>query len=179
MRSGRAVCVPAVKGTYERHFGQESIQAAWSEIMMNASKDIGRTIDYLEARPNEFDSRKLAYFGQSLGAGVGPIMTAMEPRFKASILVGGGLPPHRPRPEADAFNFVPRVTVPTLMIAGRHDFFFPVEASQKPMFDLLGTAPADKHRREFPSGHYPTEKHEVIAEILAWLDRYLGPVKTR
>ena len=34
--------------------------------------------------------------------------------------------------------------VPTLMLNGRYDSFFPVESSQKPFFQHLGTPAADK-----------------------------------
>ncbi len=61
------------------------------------------------------------------------------------------------------------------MLNGRHDFYFPLERSQAPMFRLLATPPADKRHRIFESGHVPNERQEVIKEILDWLDRYLGP----
>jgi serine/threonine protein kinase len=50
------------------------------------------------------------------------------------------------------------------------------EASQRPMFDLLGTPPADKERLVYPGGH-SVPRVEMIKESLKWLDRYLGPVK--
>jgi hypothetical protein len=65
------------------------------------------------------------------------------------------------------------------MINGRHDFFFPLETSQAPLFRGLGTPPAHKRHRVFESGHVPTERQEVIKDILDWLDRYLGPVTSR
>jgi hypothetical protein len=65
------------------------------------------------------------------------------------------------------------------MLNGRYDFFFSSKTSQGLMFDLLGTAPADKKHRIVESGHIPAERQEVIKEILDWLDRYLGPVKNR
>ncbi len=65
------------------------------------------------------------------------------------------------------------------MINGRHDFFYPWETSQVPMFELLGTPPADKRHRVFESGHTLTERQEVMKEALDWLDRYLGPVRRR
>jgi hypothetical protein len=66
--------------------------------------------------------------------------------------------------------------VPILMINGRHDFTLLWETSQVPMFERLGTPQTDKRHRVFESGHYPTERQEVIKEVLDWLDRYLGPV---
>jgi dipeptidyl aminopeptidase/acylaminoacyl peptidase len=146
--------------------------------VVHASKDLGRALDYLETRP-DIDAQKLAYYGLSLGANVGAIMTALEPRFKASVLLAGGLYASRRPPESEALNFLPRVKVPTLMINGRHDFYFPPQTSQDLMFRLLGTPPEHKRHRTFESGHIPTEREEVMKEVLDWLDRYLGPVGRR
>ena len=62
------------------------------------------------------------------------------------------------------------------MLNGELDFFFPVETSQRPMFDLLGTPAADKARLVYPGGH-SVPRVEMIKESLRWLDPYLGPVK--
>ena len=79
-------------------------------------------------------------------------------------------------PEADVLNFLPRVRQPILMLNGRYDMFFPIETSQKPMFELLGTPTADKKIIHYESGHTPP-RHELIKESLAWYDKYLGPAK--
>jgi hypothetical protein len=176
VRSGRAVLFPLYKGAYERYVGGLfELPHVWRDMMIQASRDIRRGVDYVETRP-DLDAERLAYLGLSLGAAVGPIMTAVEPRFKASILIGGGLYFWKRPPEAEAFNFLSRVKAATLMINGRHDFFFPLETSQTPMFRLLGTPPDEKRHRVFESGHVPTERQEVFKEVLDWLDRYLGPV---
>ena len=63
------------------------------------------------------------------GGAVGPIFTAVDDRFKASVLLAGGMnlyPPDRP-PESIPVNFMPRSTVPVLMVNGREDFLAPVE----------------------------------------------------
>jgi eukaryotic-like serine/threonine-protein kinase len=178
VRSGRAVLVPAYKGSYERQIGPVTLPHIWRDVVIHSGKDVQRAVDWLTTRP-DIDVDRLAYFGLSMGAAVGPIMTALEPRFKASVLLGGGLYFWRRPPESEAFNFLPRVTVPTLMINGRHDFFFQHETSQVPMFRWLGTPPADKRHAVFDSGHIPSERHEMMKEILEWLDRYLGPVGRR
>jgi cephalosporin-C deacetylase-like acetyl esterase len=184
VRSGRAVLVPVYKGMYERQVGSIFLPHVWRDVIIHSAKDLARAIDYLETRP-DINAQSLAYFGVSIGAALGPIMTAVEQRFKASILLAGGLfswqqwsAPDRP-PESEAFNFLPRVTLPTLMINGRHDFYYPWETSQVPMFQLLGTRLSDKRHRVFESGHVPTERQEVMKEALDWLDRYLGPVTKR
>ena len=108
------------------------------------------------------------------------MMTAIEHRFDASVLLSGGLfryPEDWP-PGAIPQNFAPRSIVPTLMINGRDDFGAPVETNIQPMFDCLGTA--DEHKRLvlLEGGHVPASPNEVIREVLDWLDLYLGPVET-
>jgi cephalosporin-C deacetylase-like acetyl esterase len=174
VRTGRAVLFPVYKGSYERYIGPISRGDVWRDVVIHAAKDLQRAVDYLETR-SDIDAGKLAFFGMSSGAGVGPVMTAIEPRFAASILLGAGL--RGGPPEVDPFNFLPRVKVPTLMINGRHDTFAPYETAQVPMFRWLGTPPADKRHRVFPSGgHIPNERQEYVKDILDWLDRYLGTV---
>jgi pimeloyl-ACP methyl ester carboxylesterase len=75
------------------------------------------------------------------------------------------------RPEVDPINFLSRVTVPTLMLNGRYDFFFPIETSQIPMFRLLGT-PAQQKRHVVEEGSHFVPRNRLIQETLAWLDRY-------
>jgi len=80
--------------------------------------------------------------------------------------------------EVDALHFAPRSRAPTLMVNGRHDFIFPLEGSQVPLFRMLGTPEKDKRHLVVEGGHSPLNQ-QVVREALAWLDRYLGPVKTR
>jgi dienelactone hydrolase len=141
------------------------------------SKDLSRTVDYLEQRP-DFDTRKLAYYGFSAGAIYGPIFSAVDERFKASVLLSGGLGGGRP-PEADATHFAPRSRVPTLMINGTDDFLTLFEVSQKPLFRLLAASEKDKRHVRLEGGHIPRDRLALMAEVLAWFDRHLGPVRSR
>jgi pimeloyl-ACP methyl ester carboxylesterase len=79
------------------------------------------------------------------------------------------------QPELDVRNYAPRVHVPTLMLNGRYDFGAPVETSQRPLFDLLGVRAADKDLKLLDTGH-ALPGADVESLILAWLDKYLGPV---
>ncbi len=67
---------------------------------------------------------------------------------------------------------------PILMLGGRHDYIFPLEAAQKPMFERLGSPPDQKRHVVFDAGHTNFPRADMIREMLAWLDRYLGPVGT-
>ena len=174
--SGRALIYPIYKRTYER---QVDIRGPndYRDMMIQVGKDLRRVVDYLETR-DDIASDKLAYYGLSWGASLGPQMTAVEPRFAASMLVAGGLwqVSEDWPPVATPRNFAPRSTVPTLMINGKNDFGAPVETNIQPMFDMLGTP--DEHKRLvlLDGGHVPASTNEVIRHVLDWLDLYLGPV---
>jgi tRNA A-37 threonylcarbamoyl transferase component Bud32/cephalosporin-C deacetylase-like acetyl esterase len=179
IRSGRAVLLPIYKGTYERR--SETPAEGPSAIRDRTvcwAKDLGRSIDYLETR-RDIDRDRLAYYGMSMGAAWAPVLTALEQRIKASVLVVGGFFFQKYPPEVDAFNFAPRAKMPVLMINGRYDFRFPLESSQLPLFRALGAPEKDKRHVLFDSGHMPPSMTPVIKEILDWLDRYLGPVKMK
>lgn len=177
-RSGRALAMPVFKGMYERrvdeNFGRPITRR---DLVIQWARDIGRTIDYLETRP-DMDISRVAFAGLSLGAEYGPIFPVIEDRFRTAVFLGGGFDPaHMPDEPAEInpWNFAPRLALPVLMINGHHDFLFPLETSQRPMFELLGTPPEHKRHVVIPGGHVPPW-NEVIRETLDWLDRYLGPV---
>ena len=137
-------------------------------------KDFKRCIDYVETR-QDIDSNRLAYYGMSWGGFLGAIIPAVEERLKVSVLLGGSLRDWG-RPEVHPFNYVTQVKTPTLMINGRYDSIQTYETEIKPMFDLLGTPDEHKELKLYESDHIPP-RNEFIRQILAWLDRYLGPVK--
>jgi hypothetical protein len=178
VRSGRALVHPVYKSTYERGDGftddNPAPTAAYRDHLIQWSKDLGRTIDYIESR-NDLDRGKIAFYGVSWGAEIGPTLAAVEDRIKVGILVGGGLMRQRALPEVDQINFVSRALQPMLMVNGRYDYLLPLESAQLPMFRLLGSAPNHKRHALFETGHVPTGD-AVTKEILDWLDRYLGPV---
>jgi len=177
IRSGRAVLFPIYKGTYERRTDPPwPGPRVWRDLVIQWSKDLGRSVDYLESRP-DIDRNKLAYYGLSLGAIDGVVLTAIETRFKAAVFLTGGFRFDRYPPEVEPINFVTRVKIPVLFISGRHDFAHPYETAQLPMFRLLGTPEKDKRHYVFEGGHIPPKIQPIIKEILDWLDQYLGPVQ--
>ena len=112
----------------------------------------------------------------SFGAFLAPIPLAVENRFKTAVLWSGGFQLITKLPEIDEINFAPHVTIPVLMLNGRDDFAFPVESSQIPMFQLLGTAAPDKRRVLYDGGHvFPFARIEK--DTLEWLDKYFGPTQ--
>ena len=179
LKSGRAIILPIFKGTFERRDKLNSDLADdsvfYKDHVIMWRKDVGRTIDYLETR-SDIAADKLGYFGWSWGGYMGGILPAVENRIKAIVLHVGGMEMNKSLPEVDQLNFLPRVLQPVLMLNGKHDMFFPVETSQKPMFNLLGTAPKDKKIIIYDAGHL-VPRTELIKESLDWFDQYLGPSK--
>jgi formylglycine-generating enzyme required for sulfatase activity/dienelactone hydrolase len=174
LKSGRAVLFPVYKGTYQRSDSldtdvQDTTNFYRDHVLMWA-KDLRRGIDYLETRP-EIATGHLAYYGVSWGGAMGAIMPVVEPRITASVLYVAGLDFEHARPEVDPVNFLPRNTVPTLMLNGRYDFFFPMETAQIPMFRLLGTPP-DRKRYVVEEGSHFVPRTRLIQETLGWLDRW-------
>jgi dienelactone hydrolase len=181
IRSGRALVVPIYKGTYDRRLSRvyppEGVQSR--NLCIQRSQDLRRTIDYLKTR-DDIDVTRLAYVGLSWGGQMGPILIATEPRFKTGILLHGGLCACKRHPASDPANFAPRVTIPILMINNATDSIFPIDAAQKPLFDLLGTPPQQKKHILFPGEHGIAWecRGEYHKAILDWLDGHLGPVAT-
>ena len=182
IKSGRAVAYPVYFGTYERIWAEFRTTQALTdqqrrEFFSNITKDLGRTIDYLETR-KDIDTKKLAYMGTSFGAAHGLIWSTIEDRIRVCVYQDGGFFFTPRAPEVDAFNFAPRMQKPVIMLNGRHDFTFPLETSQKHMFRLLGTPEKDKRHVIFETAHDVTVmRTEFVREVLNWLDKYLGKVQ--
>lgn len=181
VKNGRAVVYPVFKGTFERHepryrplhMGNESI--AYTEYVVQLVKDFKRSVDYLESR-DDIDPSRIAYYGMSWGGVFGGIVPAVEDRVRTTILTGAIL--HgRGRPEVNQVSYLPRITMPVLMLGGEYDTISSVESSQRPMFQLLGTPDGQKELKLYPTDHVPPV-NDFVRETLDWLDRYLGPVET-
>ncbi len=179
LKSGRALIRPIYKGTHERHDDLKSDlpeeTVFYKDHVIMWRKDIGRTLDYIESR-KDILSDKIGYLGWSWGGFMGGIYPAIEKRLKVVVLNVGGMAMNKCFPEVDQINYLPRVKQPVLMLNGKHDMFFPVETSQKPMFDFLGTAATDKKIIIYESGHL-VPRTDFVKETLLWFDKYLGPVK--
>ena len=140
--------------------------------------DLQRSVDYLETR-SDIDADRLAYIGVSWGAYMGPLALALEDRIQAAVLANGGLGLAHMSAEVDPLNFAPRVSVPVLMLSASQDFIFPVDSSQKPLFERLGTPDGHKRHVIFVGGHgniFQDWFNQSLQHNLDWLDKYLGPV---
>jgi pimeloyl-ACP methyl ester carboxylesterase len=177
MKSGRAVVLPVYKGTLQRGDALASDYqdetAFYRDHVVMWVRDLGRTIDYLETRP-DLTTERLAYYGVSWGGAMGGLIPAVEQRIRVNVLNVAGLMMQSTSPAVDPWHFLPRVKQPTLMLNGRYDFFFPFETSQTPMFRALGTPASDK-RHHVEDGGHDVPREVVIRETLDWLDRYQRP----
>ena len=179
VKSGRVLVYPVLKGTYERKDELKSSNPEetvfYKDHVIMWRKDLGRAIDYLETR-KDMELDKIGFFGYSWGGRMGGLYPAIEKRLKAVVLHVGGMGMYKAFPEVDPLNFVTRIKQPVLMLNGEYDMYFPVETSQMPMFNFLGTPPEDKKIIIYKTGHL-VPRTELIKETLSWYDKYLGPVK--
>jgi eukaryotic-like serine/threonine-protein kinase len=178
IKAGRALMYPVYKSTFERGDNMVSDYPeetnTWKDHIVMWGKDVRRSIDYLATR-NDIDTAKIAYFGASWGGAMGAIMPAIEPRLRVVTLLVAGMNYQRAFPEVEPVNYLPHIKVPVLMLNGKYDFFFPYETSQRPFFELLGT-PKEKKKIFVYEGGHTVPRTEMVKEMLAWFDQYLGPV---
>lgn len=178
LRSGRAVIIPVYKGAWERanseYNGGDQLKSTirWRDYVIFFAKDIGRSIDYAATRA-DMDVSKIGFLAISRGGALSPMMLTAEPRIKTAVLWINGLYLEKVAPEADAFNFVSRVTIPVLQLNGRYDFNFPPQVSSDPFFETLGTPAEHKRRVLYDTGHN-LPPNESIRETLDWFEKYLG-----
>ena len=176
IQSGRAVLYPVYKGTYERPGGAPDntpTTVAGKELLIQQSKDLRRSIDYLETRP-DIDRNRIGYMGVSMGAAAGVIFGALEDRLRTVILLDGGFFAEKVLPGTDQADFVPRVKAPVLMISGKFDWIF---MGKDALYDMFGAPSADKKKLTFNTDHDVSEdRPDLVREVLAWLDKYLGRV---
>jgi eukaryotic-like serine/threonine-protein kinase len=175
IRSGRAVLYPVYKGTYERTAPEPGPDTtAGRETLIQDSKDLGRSLDYLETRP-DIDRNRFAYMGESMGAALGVNLAGVEDRFKAVIFTDGGFMSGKMLPGTDQADFAPHVKAPTLMVAGRFDWIF---LGKDALLNMLGAPASKKQKVILETAHDVSEQRaDLVREVVAWLDKYLGKVE--
>jgi pimeloyl-ACP methyl ester carboxylesterase len=136
--------------------------------------ELRRAVDYLETRA-DIDKRRLAYVGLSWGAGSRLPLAAIDDRFRAVVLIGGGIDERlQPTlPEASNINFAPYIRPPKLLLNGAVDEEHPWQTRGLPLWNLLREP---KQLALVPAvGHVPPLQDRVPA-INRFLDQTLGPV---
>jgi alpha-beta hydrolase superfamily lysophospholipase len=96
-------------------------------------------------------------------------------------LAHGGIPPIDLPRSLDVVLYAQRVKIPVLMVNGDKDVLASVVACQVPLYRNLGTPEEHKDHRLYPGGHgtFALFYDQISADVLAWLDRYLGPVNKK
>jgi serine/threonine protein kinase/dienelactone hydrolase len=188
VNSGRALLFPIYYGTYERPAARgrvwtmsSVIETPWAyrDWMVHTVKDLARCIDFLETR-RDLDRERMAYYGVSHGAILGPVMLAIEDRVKTGVLAIGGLVPITMPRHFDMALYAQRVQAPVLMVNGTEDPLVPLMASAQPMYELLHQANEQTTLTLYAGGHGVLEGlfgQQIRQDVLTWLDRYLGPVE--
>jgi dienelactone hydrolase len=146
---------------------------AGANVLIEQSKDLGRSIDYLETR-NDIDMGKIGYLGVSMGAAAGVNFAAVEQRLRTAIFLDGGFYVEKLLPGTDQADFAPRIKIPVLLISGKYDWIF---LGKDALVKMLGTPPADKKVVFFDTAHDVSEQRpDLVREVVAWLDKYFGRV---
>jgi eukaryotic-like serine/threonine-protein kinase len=178
VQSGRAVLYPVYKGTYERQDKAPYVGAAQAILYFaERSKDLGRSLDYLQTR-RDIDADKIGFMGVSMGTAEGVIYaTIAQDRLRAVVFLDGGYFMDPAPKGGDQVDFAPRLKKPVLMVNGAEDYVFPLRESQTPMFQMLGTPAAEKKHVVLDTPHDVTERRpELVGAVLGWLDQYLGRI---
>jgi pimeloyl-ACP methyl ester carboxylesterase len=180
IRAGRAALAIVFKGMAERAFGPAWDPPApnsvrFRDLMVLHATELRRGLDYLATR-QDIDMGRLAYVAVSWGAGSRLTLAAVDQRFHAVVLVGGGIDERvQPTlPEASNINFAPYIRPPKLLLNGRDDEEHPWLTRALPLWNLLREP---KQLVLVPgAGHVPPLAARVPA-INRFLDQTLGAVR--
>jgi len=94
-------------------------EALFVELVRQAAIDLARAVDGL-GQLSAIDAERIAYVGFSMGAILGAVFCAAEPRVRAAVLAigGGGFGPHEIDPARHVGRFAPR---PILFVNAERD----------------------------------------------------------
>ena len=178
IKAGRAVISPVLTGMVE-HQGTLNPRppprsVEFRDLMVWHATEMRLAIDYAVTRP-DIDSTRLGYIAMSFGAGSRLPLAAVDPRFRAVVLLGAGIDERiQPTlPEAANFNFAPYIKVPKLVVNGRQDEEHPWQTRGKPLWDLF-REPKELLLADGAGHLVPVDVR--TPRINAFLDRTLGPV---
>lgn len=182
VRAGRAVFAVVFDGMIERPYAASFQRpapgsVAFRDLMVRHATELRMGVDYLVTR-TDIDTTRLAYYGQSWGAGSRLVFAGVDDRWRALVLVGAGIDERiQPTlPEASNYNFAAHLRQPKLVVNGRLDEEHPWATRAKPLWDLL---PEPKELLLIDgAGHHPPIERRAPA-INAFLDRTLGAVTLR
>jgi len=180
IRAGRAALAIVFKGMAERGFGPgwdppAPSSVRFRDLMVLHATEMRRGVDYLASR-DDIDMRRLSYIGLSWGAGSRLPLAAVDDRFHAVVLLGGGIDERlQPTlPEASSINFAPYIRPPKLLLNGRDDEEHPWLTRALPLWNLLREP---KQLVLVPGGGHMPPLEARVPAINRFLDQTLGPVR--
>ena len=178
IKAGRVVISPVLTGMVE-HQGTVNIRplsqsVEFRDLMVWHATEMRLAMDYAVTRA-DIDSTRLGYISMSFGAGSRLPFAAVDPRFRAVVLLGAGIDERvQPTlPEAANFNFAPYIKAPKLVVNGRQDEEHPWETRGKPLWNLF-REPKELLLADGAGHLVPVDVR--TQRINAFLDRTLGPV---
>jgi formylglycine-generating enzyme required for sulfatase activity len=174
VRDGRALFSVVMHGMTGREFPGDwqpppTRSVAFRDLMVQHATELRLGLDYLETR-DEIDRTGLVYAGSSWGSGSRLAFAAIDPRFRAAILIGAGIDErlHPTLPEASNINFAPYIRGPKVVVNGREDEEHPWLTRALPLWNLLSEP---KELALFDGvGHLPPLELRIPA-IREFLDR--------
>jgi len=86
----------------------------YREHVFDRYKDLARPLDYIQTR-SELDSNRVAYYGLSWVAALGPVFSVTEPCTKTALWIGGGFGYEETFPEVDPINFLTALLLKNLL----------------------------------------------------------------
>jgi len=181
IRAGRAALAIVFKGMAERPFGPgweppANNSVRLRDLMVLHATELRRGVDYLASRP-DIDMRRLAYVALSWGAGSRLLLAAVDERFHAIVLMGGGIDERvsaTALPEASSINFAPYIKPPKLLLNGRDDEEDPWVTRGLSLWNLLREP---KQLVLVPGAGHLVPLETRVPAINRFLDQMLGPVK--
>ena len=177
VRGGRAVFGVVLEGYVGRPRPAgpptDHSNVEYQEEVVNRITELRLGLDYLGTRA-DLDLTRLVFFGPSAGAQIGLIMAAIEPRYRAVVMVGAGLPNVYDSYVATAnpVKFTPHILAPKLIIQGRYDEDTPLRSASEPLFALMHEP---KRQVLYDGGHVPPLSL-LMTVATEWLDEQLGRV---
>ncbi|MGH9657736.1 MAG: alpha/beta hydrolase family protein, partial [Bryobacteraceae bacterium] len=178
VRAGRAAFGVVLEGYMERlrpagFVGPSVSTVEFAELIANRITDLRRGLDYLETR-SDIDVTRIAALAPSAGSTLGLILGAIEPRYRAWVFIGAGLPgSYRAiAAAANPINFASHIRAPKLILQGRYDEDTPLRSATEPLFKLLSEP---KRLTLYDGGHVPSIEVTMSATS-GWLDETLGRV---
>ena len=110
----------------------------YRDLILQEMVDGRRGLDYALSR-GDLDATRVAYYVTSSGPGRKILLAAMEPRYRAIVMIGGGFYQSDTLvyPEINPVNLAPRIRPPKLLIQGRYDENMTMHTDAEPYRQLL------------------------------------------